>query len=367
MQEQTSAPGLGQNVFTITYWGVTGTLTTPLRAEEVTGKLIAALQYLIERDRLADLRPGPDLEANIRRRIEEELPFHLRSSYGGNTTCVEVQTPDALLILDCGSGFRELGVALAARWSQRSQAEPGKEKGAERTAHVLVTHPHIDHIYATPYFPPYYDPNNHFTIYGSPDTLHSIGVLFDPQSEMSRRYFPPTYDQMMALKEFRPIPPGSSFDIGSTHIRTHALTHPGGCLAYRLENAGRVFVFATDHEQVEAPDRGLAEFARGADLFYTEGQYTCGEYEGHDKIGCSPALPRQGWGHSSLEACVCTAVAAGVRELHLGHRDPARSDEGIANLEIFLHERLREELRRAGRADDSCRARIVPEGLTVRC
>jgi phosphoribosyl 1,2-cyclic phosphodiesterase len=359
MHEQTSAPEQGQSAFTITYWGVTGTLTTPLRAKEVTGKLIAALQRLIERDRLGDLRPGPDLEANIRRRIEEELPFHLRSSYGGNTTCVEVQTPDALLILDCGSGFRELGIALAARW----QSKPA---GAERTAHVLVTHPHIDHIYATPYFLPYFDPNNHFTIYGSPDTLHSIGVLFDPQSEMSRRYFPPTYEQMMALKDFRSIPPGSTFAIGATHIRTYALTHPGGCLAYRLENAGRVYVFATDHEQVQVPDRGLAEFARGADFLYTEGQYTRGEYEGRDKIGSSPALPRQGWGHSSIEACVSTAVAAGVRELHLGHRDPARSDADIAHLQVFLQQCLREELRRAGRAEDSCRARIVHEGLTVR-
>lgn len=351
---------LEQSVLTITYWGVTGTLTSPLRAEEVTNKLVAALQCLIEGNRLADLQPGPDLEANIRRRIEEELPFHLRSSYGGNTTCIEVRTPDALLILDCGSGFRELGNALAERWR-------GKPAGAERTAHVLVTHPHIDHIYATPYFLPYYDPANHFTIYGSPLTLHHLGVLFDPQSEMSRHYFPPTFEQMMALKSFQPIPPGSSFTIGSTQIRTHALTHPGGCLAYRLENAGRVFVFATDHEQVQSPDGSLAEFARGADLLYTEGQYTSAEYEGREKVGRSPALPRRGWGHSSIEACVRTAVAANVRELHLGHRDPARSDAELAHLEDFLHQRLREELRRVGRAEDSCRARIVHEGLVVHC
>src|SRR6516164_1102335 len=175
-------------VFTITYWGVTGTLTAPLRPPEVTDKLVGAIALLAERGRLADLRPGPELETNIRRRIEEELPFHLRSSYGGNTTCVEVQTPDALLILDCGSGFRELGVSLAARW----QAKP---PGPERTAHVFVTHPHIDHIDATPYFAPYYDPNNSVTIYGSQETLHNLGVLFNPKSEMSRRYFPPTYEQ----------------------------------------------------------------------------------------------------------------------------------------------------------------------------
>lgn len=360
MYAETSVAPSGQYVFTITYWGVTGTLTTPLRPADVTNKLVHALQCLIERNRLADLRPGPDLETNLLRCVEEELPFHLRSGYGGNTTCIEVQTPDALLILDCGSGFRELGDSLATRWES-------KPAGPERTAHVLVSHPHIDHIYGTPYFLPYYDPNNHFTIYGSPDTLHNLGVLFNPQSEMSRRYFPPTFEQMMALEEFRPIPPGSAFAIGSTQIRTYALTHPGGCLAYRLENAGRVFVFATDHEQIQSPDTGLAELARGADILYTEGQYTRGEYEGHDKIGRSPALPRRGWGHSTIEACVSTAVAAGVRELHLGHRDPARSDEDIARLQVFLDECLHAELKRAGRALDSCHARIVHEGLTVHC
>ncbi|MHB1424652.1 MAG: MBL fold metallo-hydrolase [Gemmataceae bacterium] len=347
-------------VFQITYWGVTGTLTAPLRPAEVTDKLIGALQYLIERDRLADLRPGPDLPANLRRRLEEELPFHLRSSYGGNTTCIEVRTPDALLILDCGSGFRELGVALAARWQS-------KPSGPERTAHVLVTHPHIDHIYATPYFLPYYDPANCFTIYGPPETLYYLGVLFNPQSEMSRRFFPPTYEQMKALEDFRPVLPGSAFQIGSTLIYTHSLTHPGGCMAYRLENAGRVFVFATDHEHLLMPDAGLVEFARGADILYTEGQYTRGEYEGRDQLEGTPALPRRGWGHSTIESCVGTAVAAEVGELHLGHRDPARSDESIARLEDYLCQQLREELRRVGRAEDSCRARIVHEGLIVNC
>jgi phosphoribosyl 1,2-cyclic phosphodiesterase len=351
-------------VFTITYWGVTGTLTAPLRPPEVTDKLVGALKHLLEQGRLADLQPGPDLEASLRRRIEEELPFHLRSGYGGNTTCVEVKTPDSLLILDCGSGFRELGLELETRWRA---AGPRIDGRAARTAHVLISHPHIDHIYGTPYFVPYYDPANRFTIWGSPDVLHSLGVLFNPSSEMSRRYFPPTYDQMKALEDFRPIEPGTEFHIGSTRIRTYALNHPGGCLAYRLENGGRVFVFATDHEQLEVPDLGLADFAHGADVLYTEGQYTLAEYEGRQGVGTDLALPRRGWGHSTIEACVATAVAAGVRELHVGHRDPARGDEDLGRLEVFLQQSLIEELRRVGRAENSCRARLAYEGLVFRC
>ncbi len=232
---------------------------------------------------------------------------------------------------------------------------------------MLITHPHIDHIYATPYFAPYYDPANRFTIWGTQDVLNSLAVLFNPSSELSRRFFPPTYDQMKALENFRPLQAGADFRLGSTRITTYALNHPGGCLAYRLENAGHVFVFATDHEQREVPDRGLADFARGADVLYTEGQYTAAEYEGRQRVGADPALPRLGWGHSPIEACVATAVAAEVKELHIGHRDPARSDEGLARLDQFLQEQLHAELNRVGRGAEACRARIVHEGLVVRC
>ena len=103
---------------------------------------------LIERDRLADLRPGPDLEANLRRRIEEELPFHLRSSYGGNTTCVEVQTPDALLILDCGSGFRELGVVVGADAGSRNR--PGPERTAPCPRQSSSHRSHLRHAVFRP-------------------------------------------------------------------------------------------------------------------------------------------------------------------------------------------------------------------------
>jgi phosphoribosyl 1,2-cyclic phosphodiesterase len=345
-------------VFTITYWGVTGTLTAPLRPAEVTDKLVAAIRCLVEGGQWGDLRPGPGLEADVRRALERGLPLHLRASYGGNTTCVEVQTPDELLIFDCGSGFRELGIDLEARWRA---AGPG----ARRSAHVLVTHPHMDHTYGTAYFAPYYNPANAFTIWASPRVLKSLAAVFDPKSALSRLYFPPTYDQMTALKECRAVEAGTDFRLGSTRVTTCALHHPGGCLAYRLENAGRVFVFATDHEQPEVPDPGLAAFARGADLLYTEGQYTRAEYEGREGVAEDPPLARRGWGHSPVEACVATAVAAGVREVHVGHRDPRRSDAQIARVEDYVHELMREELCRAGRPADSCRALIPHEGLRV--
>jgi phosphoribosyl 1,2-cyclic phosphodiesterase len=347
-----------QPVFTVTYWGVTGTLSAPLRPAEVTDKVIAAVAQLIEQGSLAGLTPGPNLRADVRRVVSSALPFHLRSAYGGNTTCVEVQTPDALLILDSGSGFRELGTVLAARW----QAEGAK---ATRRAHILITHPHMDHTFGTPYFVPYYDPRNHFTLWGTQRVIDSINAVLDPHSQLSKIYFPPTFEELKAIREFRPVEEGAEFHVGGTRVTTFALRHPGGCLAYRLENAGKVFVFATDHEQQEVPDRALADFARSADLLYTEGQYTQDEYEGKVGPAGDPPLSRRGWGHSPIEACVRTAVCAGVRELHVGHREPRHGDEDLARVDALIHQLVQDELRRAGKPADGCRALIPYEGLTV--
>jgi phosphoribosyl 1,2-cyclic phosphodiesterase len=347
-----------QPALTITYWGVTGTLSAPVRGEEVTDKVENAIAHLVECGQFAELRSGPDLKATIRKAVEE-LPFHLRSTYGGNTSCVEVQTPESLLIFDCGSGFRELGVSLDARWRAAGPA-------AVRKADVIVTHAHMDHTFATPYFAPYYNPANSFTIWGSQVVIDSLAAVLNPMSRLSQIYFPPTYEQMTAIKEFRTLLHGQEFHIGSTHIRTYALNHPGGCLAFRVENGGRSFVFATDHEQTQVPDTGLAEFARGADLLYTEGQYTRDEYDGRVGVCGDPPFPRHGWGHSPIESCVTTAVAAGVRALHVGHRDPRRSDVDLAGLDAFVHSFIEDELRRAGRDPGSCQALIPYEGLTVR-
>jgi phosphoribosyl 1,2-cyclic phosphodiesterase len=345
-------------VFTVTYWGATGAFATPLSPHEVTDKLVQALVQLVGAGRLVDLRPGPDLEAVVRRRVEEHVTFDVRSTYGGNTTCVSVQTPDALLILDAGGGMRLLGAELERRWNAPDYQGP-------RSAHVLITHAHTDHISAIPFFGPFYDARNHFTLWGSRSVLTSLEAVFSPDSPLSHTYFPHTYDWMTSLRGFSEVRPGEAFTVGCTRVVPYALNHPGGALAYRLESGGRSFVFATDHEQVEAPDRALAEFVRGADVLYLDGQYLAAEYDGRAGIGGQPPLSRRGWGHSSVEACVVTAVAAGVRALHVGHREPRRTDAETAAVEAHLCGLLAQELKRVGRGPDECAARIVYEGLCV--
>jgi phosphoribosyl 1,2-cyclic phosphodiesterase len=342
-------------VLRITYWGVTGSIAAPLRPAEVTDKIVGAIHRLLADGRLP--AAGVSVE-EIRHIVELSLPFELRATYGGNTTCLEVQTPDALLILDLGSGFRELGLSLQERWDQPGYTGP-------RSAHVLFSHPHLDHTHAVPYVDVCFDPRNHFTLWGPQAVRDSLEAVLRPGSPLSHIFFPPTYDVLKALGNFHTVEAGASFVIGSTRVRTFALKHPGGGLAYRLENAGHAFVFVTDHEPAEVPDRALAAFADQADLLYMDGQYLEREYEGRAGIKGEKPISRRGWGHGSMEASVATAVAAGVRALHVGHREPRRSDAGMAQLEGHLQHKMREGLRAAGRDENACRACIPYEGLMV--
>jgi ribonuclease BN (tRNA processing enzyme) len=344
--------------FTITYWGITGGMTAPLSPAEVTDKIVGAVTALVERDRVDHLEPGAGLSDAVRQEVKQ-LPFTTRSSYGGNTTCLEVETSDSLLILDCGSGVRQLSVALGQRWNSPGYA-------GSRTAHVLMTHPHLDHVFAGRFLELLFDPRNSFTLWAPPIVLDNFREIFDPKSPLNRVFHPITLSSMQALRDMREVKPGETIQIGSTGVQTFALRHPGDCLAYRLGNGGRSFVFATDHEQIETPDRELADFVRDADLLYSDGQYLLEEYLGRTTVpGESQPQSRRGWGHSSVESCVKTAVAAGVSELHVGHREPKRSDRELAQFEEYLQRLVVDELRTAGRPADSLRACIPYEGLTV--
>jgi phosphoribosyl 1,2-cyclic phosphodiesterase len=325
---------------------------------EVSDKLALAIQQLLDDEVLGDMvRSRTDL-ATIRRHLESRLPLYLRSTYGGNSTCVEVETPDELIVLDCGSGFRELGRELNRRWNH-------PEFRGRREAHILLTHPHIDHIGAIPFVDPLYDPSNHFTLWAPQVVLDSLESLFGEQSNLSRIYVPTNYAEMSGIKEFRTVVPGQSFSVGQTNVTTYGLTHPGGCVAYRLERGGRKMVFATDHEQLDVPDQGLADFARDADLLYSDAQYLQVEYDGTSGIGDARPLSHQGWGHSTVEAAVTTAVAAGVRLLHLGHHEPQRNDLELHHIEQLAEGLLAAGLHNAGQPPDSCRVQLAREDLIV--
>src|SRR5512140_2037982 len=64
--------------------------------------------------------------------------------YGGNTPCVSVQQGETgILVLDAGTGIRELGKTISA---------------GDEEIFILLSHPHWDHIQGFPFFAPIYEP-----------------------------------------------------------------------------------------------------------------------------------------------------------------------------------------------------------------
>jgi CheY-like chemotaxis protein/phosphoribosyl 1,2-cyclic phosphodiesterase len=250
-------------------------------------------------------------------------PTSLR--YGGNTSCVELRTrAGTLIIFDCGTGARNLGLDLL------------QSGGEEIQGSILVGHTHWDHIQGFPFFAPIFRPSNRFTIYApTGGEKHLSDVL---AGQMEYTYFPVSLDQLNAQIGFRNLGE-DSFAIGEVSVRTQYLNHTALTLGYRLSVGGVDVVYATDHEPhspvlwhtdpqsgernvLHQGDRRHIEFLAGADLVIHDAQYTAEEYA-RDKVG---------WGHSPMEYVVDVAAEAGVRRLALFHHDPGRHDDELDQL-----------------------------------
>ncbi len=344
------------NTFRLRYWGVTGTFANPLPPEVVEQKVRDSLHLLCQLpefgQRLSELATDAVALAEF---LQQHVPYACRSTYGGNTTCLEIESPQSLVIVDAGSGLRRLGDDLIRRWNAEGYQ-------GDRSADVLLTHAHMDHTFATPFVEPYYDSRNCFRVWGPRKVLRSLNAVLSPSSSLRSIYFPLTYELLAGLDRFTTIKANQDFRVGDVQVRTHALNHPGDCLAYRLEAGLRRIVIATDHEHTSVPDEGLAEFARDVDLLYVDAQYLQDEYEGRTSIADEAPISRRGWGHSTVEAVIETAVAARVRRLRLGHHDPKRSDEGLAALEQHARRLLAATLHRHGLSADACEVSLAREG-----
>lgn len=243
----------------------------------------------------------------VRGSIACPSPNHI--AFGGNTSCIEVNAGHQQVILDAGTGIRNLG-----HWCFR--------KGIDR-ATILFTHTHWDHITGFPFFAPAFHANHEYRLMAG--HLKDRGGLRKVLAgQMSVPTFPVPLDAMKSKMTFEDFAAGDSFDIGpDIRVRTVALNHPDGATGYRIEYRGKSVCYITDTEHLlDKPDQGILDLVEGADMMIYDSTYTDEEFP--TKIG---------WGHSTWQEGVRLARAGKVKSLAIFHHDPDHEDRFMEQVE----------------------------------
>jgi phosphoribosyl 1,2-cyclic phosphodiesterase len=282
----------------IRFWGVRGSLPAP----QLPGQIKSKISAILER-----ITPEDIENAENRERFLAGLPPWLFGTVGGNTPCVSVDLDNARepVVFDCGSGIRELGIALSK----------GKPKPSRY--HVFFSHFHWDHLQGLPFFGPAYDPSVTVDFYSPMKDME--GIL---RGQMTVPYFPVHMESMGCKKNFHFLENPVSLD--GVSILYRKMNHPGDSYSYLVNDGRKRFIYATDTELSAADfmknDENTA-FFQNADRIVIDCQYTLGE-----------AIEKYNWGHSAFSLAVDFAANWGIRHMVLFHHDPTYNDRKLFNI-----------------------------------
>ena len=249
--------------------------------------------------------------------------------YGGNTPCVEIRlNNDELIVLDAGTGIRNLGEKLM-------------EHGKSIKGYILISHPHWDHIQGFPFFKPAFISGNEFTIIGGETDRVSLQKMISDQ--MNKVYFPIQLNELKATLKFRRIGE-EEFSVFDARVETIYLNHPTFAIGYRIVYKGKSLVYISDNEPFDRrvaqslrnvekqivdrflrsegdPNQRVFDFVRNADILIHDATYTPEEY-----------VDRVGWGHSHYLFTLNVAAEGKVKQLILFHHDPSHTDEKVDDI-----------------------------------
>ena len=225
--------------------------------------------------------------------------------YGGNTSCVSITADNKILILDAGTGIRNLGSAIISK--------PDLE------IFVIVTHSHWDHIQGFPFFTPIYQPNRPVHMF---PTLHKKNVVLASLiDQMDGAHFPITPDQVPSNFNFVTENPLEFLESNGFHLEMVPMNHPGKAFGYKITIDDKIICYFTDNE-IDPPYEKSIELneltnqCRNADILIHDAQYT------------EDDMPlKHGWGHSLISQVTELGKSAEVKNLVYYHHDPERTDD----------------------------------------
>ena len=260
--------------------------------------------------------------------------------YGGNTSCVSVRTQGGkLLVLDCGTGARNLGLALLAE-----RGADGFHLGSAEAA-ILISHAHWDHIQGFPFFGPLYVEGNVFKVYGPADTS-------ERREGFSKRKWRHNTFRCRRSRTWARVsrsPRWQRATVRRVRLPRHAVSNPQGGLPRCVQDRRSESKWSTraTRATVRGDHRRSEALYQDADLLIHDCTYTDGGSQRYPNRGARGGQPGG--------AAAVRGRAASWFYFTTTRTTPRRRD--------LLVERARHEIRRA-RTD---RSRRRQEGLTFTC
>ncbi|MBM3198719.1 MAG: response regulator, partial [Chlamydiae bacterium] len=267
--------------------------------------------------------------------------------FGGNTPSLEIRYDQDLLLIDAGSGIRDLGQSI--------------DFTAVKEIPLLFSHTHLDHLSGFPFFYPLHQEQKKISIWApvgfEKPTQDTFADLF------AYAYFPVAFKDIQSRLAFHDLRDKQTLSFGRIKVSTHYAYHPGPTLCFVLEVQNKRIGYVTDNEfllgchldpaladkeeKLFLPYQSLISFLQGCDILIHEAQYMPEEYK-----------TKVGWGHSSLYNVSLLIKRANIKHWIITHHDPKHTDAFLLEKEK-LHAEVMERL------GHSCMIELAYDGMVI--
>jgi len=231
------------------------------------------------------------------------IPFfsHNNIQYGGNTSCIRVETEGRTILLDAGSGLFQYMMELDGRPIE---------------ADILLGHLHLDHTIGLPMFKPLWQPASKLRIL-TKDRVGDGSLAAQVYGSFRPPYWPITLDKL-SRAELVALPLEKRFALyDKITVTAIDVPHFDDTIAFRIEG-DKTLVYLVDFEMPSNDVERYVNFCRGADLVIFDACYLPSDTDG-----------RQGWGHSTYESGLLLAERSGCKRMLFTHINPEYADAAI--------------------------------------
>ncbi|MCL2220732.1 MAG: MBL fold metallo-hydrolase [Oscillospiraceae bacterium] len=205
------------------------------------------------------------------------------SRYGGNTSCITLESGGELLVIDAGTGIMDLHEKLLSD-------DANYIANLRNPINILVSHLHIDHIIGIATFPPLCEKNGGVRIYTGSRSEKPL------KEQVLGAFSPPHWPVSLCdvgNAECVQIEDNVPFKVGVYTVTPFLANHPDITYSFHVTDGKKSVVHLLDSEisKVDAAEsKVLHSHCKDADVVVFDAAYSPEDYHSH----------YEGWGHSTV-------------------------------------------------------------------